>query len=78
MFNVKVFCKTSGLCVLEASLPSIASSKYQHLITHKETQTCAYSSEGLYDHPLVVIGACGRLKNVEENLLEEHLQTEST
>lgn len=38
--------------------------------------TCAYSSEGLNDHPLVVIGACGSLKNVEENLLEEHLHTE--
>lgn len=41
-----------------------------------EKQTCAYSSEGLNDHPLVIIGACGSLKNVEENLLEEHLHTE--
>lgn len=41
-----------------------------------EKPTCAYSSEGLNDHPLVVIGACGSLKNVEENLLEEHLHTE--
>lgn len=40
-----------------------------------ETQTCAYSSEGLYDHPLVVVRACGSLKNVQENLLEEHLQS---
>lgn len=38
--------------------------------------TCTYSSEGLNDHPLVVIGTCGSLKNVEENLLEEHLHTE--
>lgn len=43
----------------------------------KERQTCAYSSEGLYDHPLVVIGTCGRLQNVQENLFEEHLQTEA-
>lgn len=43
-----------------------------------QIHTCTYSSEGLYDHPLVVVGACGRFKNVQENLLEEHLQTEST
>ncbi len=42
-----------------------------------ETQTRAYSSEGLDDHPLVVVGARGRLENVQENLLEEHLQTET-
>lgn len=38
--------------------------------------TCAYSSEGLNDHPLVVVGAGGSLENVEENLLEEHLHTQ--
>lgn len=46
---------------------------------HKKTkiQTCTYSSEGLYDHPLVVIGACGCFKNIQENLLEENLPIES-
>lgn len=41
-------------------------------------QTCTYSSEGLYDHPLVVVGARGCLQDVEENLLEEDLQAETT
>lgn len=40
-----------------------------------KSPTCAYSSEGLNDHPLVVVGAGGSLENVEENLLEEHLHT---
>lgn len=39
----------------------------------KATQTCTYSCQGLNNHPLVVVGACGRLENVQENLLEEHL-----
>lgn len=42
------------------------------------TQTCAYSSEGLDDHPFVLVRACGRLKYVQENLLEKYLHTKFT
>lgn len=42
-----------------------------------ELHTCTYSGEGLYNHPLVVVGACGCFKNIQENLLEENLEPES-
>lgn len=44
------------------------------VVKENEEQTCTYSGEGLDDHPLMVIRACGRLKYVQENLFEEHLQ----
>ena len=91
VFSWHLFCRTLGLCKPDVSLLSLyycLISRVQILVNYPQiiriieriflTQTCTYSSEGLYDHPLVVIGACGRLKNVQENLLEEHLQRETT
>lgn len=38
--------------------------------------TSTYSSEGLNDHPLVVIRACGCFQDIKKNLFEKHLRRE--